>query len=166
MPKQYCLLFWNLKENLTTIVISAWFVLLWVKRTTHSRAPSEKQHLAYLCLPWPELWAVSTATSTADGRPAVLLFMSVLHNYLPFSIRPLSFPPPQPWALVELPNLRKSPYLAICLRFFIIIIMVGVGRWHLYLACTVCLYHLLKRLLTNVSWRSPTCYFLWLCVVK
>lgn len=34
MPKQYCLLFWNLKENLTTIVISAWFVLLWVKRTT------------------------------------------------------------------------------------------------------------------------------------
>lgn len=71
------------------MVISAWFVLRGVKRTTHSQAPSEKQHLAYLCLPWPELWAVSTATPTADGKPAVLLFMSVLRNYLPFSILPL-----------------------------------------------------------------------------
>lgn len=106
-----------------------------VKRTTHSQAPSQKQHLAYLCLPWPELWAVSTATSTADSKPAVLLFMSVLHNYLPFSILPLLFPSPQPWALVELPNLRKSPYLAIRLRFIIIIIMVGVGRRQLRLAC-------------------------------
>lgn len=47
------------------------FSMAW-KKPPRSGTPSEKQHLTYLCLPWPELWAVSTATPTAEGSPVLL----------------------------------------------------------------------------------------------